>query len=101
MPLIDDILENNPRHQPSTRPKANFPDLDGLSVDEFQGALRAVQESAEVQDKRIIFCGLRKPGTILVQTGWQHGECNGGGEWVLVLKDGDRWRVDGVRWWRS
>jgi hypothetical protein len=101
VPLIDDILENNPRFQPSTRPKAIVPDYDGLSVDEFQNALRAVQESPEVRDKRIMVCVLREPGVILVQTGCQHGGCNGGGEWVLVLKDGDGWRVDGVRWWRS
>jgi hypothetical protein len=102
VPLIDEMLENNPRFQPSTRPKPVVPaDLDGLSVDDFQSALRAVEESSEVQDKRIIVCVLRKPGMILVQTGYIHGGCNGGGEWVLVVKNGDTWRVDGVRWWRS
>ena len=70
-------------------------------MDEFQNALRAVEESAEVQDKRILYCSLRKPGMILVQTGWIHGGCNGGGEYVLLLKDGDSWRVDEVRMWLS
>jgi hypothetical protein len=99
--LIDEILEKNPRYQPSTRAKPICPDFDGLTVGEFQDALRAIEESAEVHDKRIMSCGLRKPGVILVQTGCQHGGCNGGGEWVLVLKDGDRWRVDEVRRWLS
>ena len=102
MALIDELLEDNPRFQPSTRPTACVPKgLDGLTVDEFQGALRAVEESSEVQDKRILFCGLRKPGMIMVTTGSIHGPCNGGGEYVLLLNDGGEWRVNGVRCWRS
>jgi hypothetical protein len=77
-------------------------DLDGLSVEDLQDALRSLAQSAEVREKRVIACSVRTPGNLLlIQTGYQHGGCNGGGEWVLLQKAQTGWAVVEVRWWRS
>jgi hypothetical protein len=102
MARIDDLLESRPPSLGTLRIKTAIPNLDGLSVDDMIQVFRALDCSAEVRDKRVLFCWVRSPGdSVVVQTGWAHGGCNGGGEWVLVVKEGDGWRVDGVRWWRS
>jgi hypothetical protein len=93
MARIDDELEPH---------KMRVMNLDGVSVEEFVSALRVLEQSADVRDKRIIYCSVRNPGNlILVETGWQHGGCNGGGEWVLLERDNNGWRIDGIRQWRS
>ncbi len=93
MSRIDDELDHR---------KMRVLNLDGLSVEDLQSALQALAQSAEVHDKRVISCCVRNPGDLLlIQTGYQHGGCNGGGDWVLLEKAESGWVVAEVRWWRS
>jgi hypothetical protein len=101
MPRIDDVLEDRPTSLGSLRVKPYVPHLDGLPVSEVINALQALEKTSEVRDKRVLSCRIRNPGEVVIQTGWAHGGCNGGGDWVLLVKGDDGWRVDGVRWWRS
>jgi hypothetical protein len=102
MSRIDDELETRVIRLGPLRPKMVETNLDGLPVEEFCLALQALEKADEVHEKRIMFCRVCNSGdAILVETGQQHGGCNGGGLWVLLVKDQGNWRVDGVRGWRS
>ncbi len=93
MSRIDDELD---------RRKVKVLDLNGLSVGELQNALQALERSADVRDKRVISCSIRNPGNLLlVQTGYQHGGCNGGGDYVLLERGESGWAVAEVSWWCS
>ncbi len=74
----------------------------GLSTADFIAALRAVQESDTVADKRVLACRVVYPGDVLlVTTGEGRGGCNGSGCNVLLDRAEFGWVVAEVEGWRS
>ena len=74
----------------------------GLSTENFIAAMRAIEESDAIPDKRILSCRVAHPGdAILVTTGEGRGGCYGGGCTVLLERDESGWVVAEVEGWRS
>jgi hypothetical protein len=82
--------------------KLRVPRWCGLSTADLIAAMRAIEESEAVADKRVLGCSVAHPGdSLLVTTGESRGPCNGGGCTVLLERGASGWVVAEVEGWRS
>ena len=82
--------------------KLRVPRWCGLSTADLIAAMRAIEESEAVPDKRVLSCWVAHPGdALLVTTGESRGPCNGGGCTVLLERVASGWVVAEVAGWRS
>ncbi len=74
----------------------------GLGTEDFITAMRVIEQSEEVPDKRILSCLVAHPGDVLlVTTGEGLGGCFGGGCTILLDRGSSGWQITEVEGWRS
>ena len=80
--------------------KEQFPYL-GVPVDDLLCALKVIEASKEIADKRVMGFRLYSDGHLLITTGEQLGGCCGGGNKVLLRRQDENWVIAEVTRWLS
>jgi hypothetical protein len=80
--------------------REQFP-LFGVPAEELVHIMGVVATAREVVDKRVMYFRLYSDGHLLIHTGEQRGGCFGGGDMVLLRKDGEKWVLVEVSRWLS
>ncbi len=74
----------------------------GIAPDDLIAALRVIEQSSAVPDKRVLHCALKEDGNLLlIQTGEGMGGCMGGGCFILLEKNETGWGIAEIEGWRS
>lgn len=71
----------------------------GIPIEDLQQALQLIAGSDQVVDKRVMGFRLYDDGHLLIKTGEQRAELSGGGDEVLLRKEGSQWvLLETSRW---